>query len=38
VGSTHDFVEYPLGTAGANEGFYQTDRQIFFKLQYLFRM
>jgi hypothetical protein len=38
VGSTHDFVEYPLGAGGPHEGFYQTDRQIFFKLQYLFRM
>ena len=38
VGSTHDFVEYPDVSGYSRDGFYQTERQIFFKLQYLFRM
>lgn len=38
LGSTHDFVEYPRVSGFLREGFFQTERQIFFKLQYLFRM
>ncbi len=37
-GSTHDFLDFDQRTNGANPGFYQTQRQIFFKLQYLFRV
>lgn len=36
-GSTHDFLDFDQRTNGQNPGFYQTQRQVFFKLQYLFR-
>ncbi len=38
VGSTHDYLNFRDRTDGAFTGFYPTQRQIFFKLQYLFRM
>lgn len=37
-GSTHDFLDFDQRTNGQHPGFYQTQRQVFFKLQYLFRM
>jgi uncharacterized protein DUF5916/cellulose/xylan binding protein with CBM9 domain len=37
-GSTHDFLNFDQRNDGLNPGFYQTQRQVFFKLQYLFRV
>lgn len=37
-GSTHDFVDFDGRSEGVYQGFYQTQRQVFFKLQYLFRV
>ncbi|MBO6574040.1 MAG: carbohydrate binding family 9 domain-containing protein [Rhodothermales bacterium] len=38
VGSTHDFLDFEQVQNAPQTGFYQTQRQFFFKLQYLFRM
>ena len=37
-GSTHDYLDFQQVESTPETGFYQTQRQIFFKLQYLFQM
>jgi hypothetical protein len=38
LGSTHDLLDFDERSGGTYRGFYQTQRQFFFKIQYLFRV